>query len=176
MLRRALHEADLPSIRSPQALWSLLHHSSWTYPSWAELCSHYTLRDLAVPLLEARRHGLPGILIWNVRYLKSTTAHNNQIKLALLLRATANRVALLQETHWSDHEVGVWSSSFSGRTVVATPAYVGPGGGLGGGTAIIIPHDWEVMDSGTLVPGCASYAVIRQNGVSLESSYSFGGV
>ena len=110
LLRRTLQEADLPPVRSPQALWNLLHQSSWSFPSWAELCADYALRELAAPLLAARRHRLPGILIWNVRYLKNTTAHNNQIKLAILLKATANRVALLQETHWSDHEIGVWSS------------------------------------------------------------------
>ena len=166
LLRRALQEADLPAVRSPHSLWNLLHQTPWPHPTWAELCANRTLNDLAAPLLAARRHGLPGILIWNVRYLKSTTAHKNQIKLAILLKATSNRLALLQETHWSDHEIGVWSACFPGRTVIATPAYEGAGGGFGGGTAIIIPHDWEVLDSGTLVPGCANYAVVRQNGTN----------
>ena len=53
--------------------------------------------------------------------------------MAILTKATAHRAALLQETHWSPHDVGTWDAQFAGRRVLAAPAYTGPGGGLSGG-------------------------------------------
>ena len=78
-LRRALQEADLPPIRTPAALWSLLHNSTWFPSSWGDLCANFTMADVARPLLTARRQRPRGIFLWNLRYLKSTLSHNNHI-------------------------------------------------------------------------------------------------
>ena len=163
-LRRALQEAELPPIRSPAALWALLHDSPWLPTTWGELCADWTMADVARPLLLARRQRPPGIFIWNIRYLRSTLSHKNQIKMAILTKVTSQRAALLQETHWSAHDAGTWDAQFSGRRVLAAPAFQGPGGGLCGGVAIILPHDWEVLSHSILVPGCALQATVRTAG------------
>ena len=54
-------------------------------------------------------------------------AHKNHIKMATITHATAvGRVALLQETHWSDHDACIWATMFPARSLVAAPAVRGP--------------------------------------------------
>eukprot|EP00959_Pyramimonas_sp_CCMP1952_P080914 1690149-Pyramimonas_sp.AAC.1 len=93
---------------------------------------------------------------WNVRYLESTTAHENMIKHAFITRMTTDgRIGLIQETHWTEHEAAVWSTMFHARTLVASPAYIGPAGGRAGGVAILIPHGTTLLRAEDLVPGRA---------------------
>ena len=148
-LRAALLEADLPSIRCPGTLWSLLHDCPLPRGArWRDLCGHFVLDDLRRALAAARSSLLPSFLVWNVGYLRSTLAHKNQAKLATITKASAHgRIALLQETHWSDHDVGVWTTMFPARRVVATPGFIGPGGGWSGGVAIVLSHDYELVET-----------------------------
>eukprot|EP00959_Pyramimonas_sp_CCMP1952_P238258 4978903-Pyramimonas_sp.AAC.1 len=44
---------------------------------------------------------------------------------------------------------------FHARTLVASPAYIGPAGGCAGGVAMLIPHGTTPLHSEDLVPGCA---------------------
>eukprot|EP00959_Pyramimonas_sp_CCMP1952_P283104 5917564-Pyramimonas_sp.AAC.1 len=48
-----------------------------------------------------------------------------------------NRIALIQETHWSEHETEVRRAMLPARTVVASPGFLGPTGGLAGGVGIL---------------------------------------
>ena len=157
VLNRALQTAGLPAVQYPAALWALIHDTPYPHRcTWGQLCAGVTLDHLERPLAAARRVGLPKLLIWNVRYLRSTTAHKNQIKLATITHATAvGRVALLQETHWSDHDACVWATMFPARRLVAAPAVRGPGGGWSGGVAILLPDDYTFVSSRILVPGRA---------------------
>ena len=161
-LNRALAPHCSHTVRSPRSLWASLHASDWLLPTWDALCSSLRLRDLVDAL---NRHSqLPSLCLgsWNVRYLRSTTAHKNQIKHAILTQMTSKgRVGLLQETHWSEHEAAVWSTMFPARTLVASPAFVGPGGGLSGGVAILLPHGVTLVRSEELVPGCGIAATVR---------------
>eukprot|EP00959_Pyramimonas_sp_CCMP1952_P368471 7718272-Pyramimonas_sp.AAC.1 len=56
---------------------------------------------------------------------------------------------------------------FHARTLIASPAYIGPAGGRAGGVAILIPHGTTLVRSEDIVPGCAVAATIRRG----ESTY-----
>eukprot|EP00959_Pyramimonas_sp_CCMP1952_P117803 2462872-Pyramimonas_sp.AAC.1 len=73
-----------------------------------------------------------------------------------------NRIALAQGTHWSEHETEVWRTMFPARTLVASPVYLGPSGGLAGGVRILLPHGVALLEQQVIAPGCAIAAVVRQ--------------
>ena len=51
---------------------------------------------------------------------------------------------------------------FPVRHVIASPAYLGPGGGWSGGVAIIVPQDYDVVRTQVAVPGCVIAVTLRQ--------------
>eukprot|EP00959_Pyramimonas_sp_CCMP1952_P087410 1828863-Pyramimonas_sp.AAC.1 len=73
-----------------------------------------------------------------------------------------NRVGLAQETHWSEHETEVWRTMFPARTLVASPGYPGPAGGLAGGVGILLPRCVTLLGQGEIAQGCAIAAIVRQ--------------
>eukprot|EP00959_Pyramimonas_sp_CCMP1952_P060057 1254773-Pyramimonas_sp.AAC.1 len=70
-----------------------------------------------------------------------------------------NRIAIIQETHWSEHETGVWRTMFPARTLAASPGYLGPAGGLAGGVGISPPHGVALLEQQVIAQGCAVAAV-----------------
>eukprot|EP00959_Pyramimonas_sp_CCMP1952_P290808 6083269-Pyramimonas_sp.AAC.1 len=62
----------------------------WSNPTWADLCGAFFLRSLIDAISNATQAGSLKEGCWNVRYLKSTTAHNNMIKHAFLTQMTTN--------------------------------------------------------------------------------------
>eukprot|EP00959_Pyramimonas_sp_CCMP1952_P283891 5934332-Pyramimonas_sp.AAC.1 len=72
-----------------------------------------------------------------------------------------NRIGLVQETHWSEHETEVWRTTFPARTLVASPGYPGPAGGVAGGVCILLPSGVTLLEQEEIVQGCAIAAIVR---------------
>eukprot|EP00959_Pyramimonas_sp_CCMP1952_P174124 3638460-Pyramimonas_sp.AAC.1 len=162
-LNIALEERCHRSIRAPRSLWALLHRTPWAHPTWDDLRGTLSLEDAIRALSSTPHTSLPRFSYWSVRYLRSCTAGKNQVKHALLTRVTMNNsIALIPETHWSEHEAEVWKTMFRARTVVASPGFLGPPGGLAGGVGILLPHGTPLLDWQDMVPGCAVAAIVQQ--------------
>eukprot|EP00959_Pyramimonas_sp_CCMP1952_P448224 9385678-Pyramimonas_sp.AAC.1 len=50
---------------------------------------------------------------------------------------------------------------FPARTLVASPGYPGPTGGLAGGIGVLFPHGISFLEQQILVPGCAIAAIVQ---------------
>eukprot|EP00959_Pyramimonas_sp_CCMP1952_P169407 3538816-Pyramimonas_sp.AAC.1 len=62
---------------------------------------------------------------------------------------------------------------FPARTIVASPGFLGPAGGLAGGVGIILPHGSPLLEQQDMVPGCAIAAIVQQGErrIRLVSAY-----
>eukprot|EP00959_Pyramimonas_sp_CCMP1952_P065680 1371322-Pyramimonas_sp.AAC.1 len=62
---------------------------------------------------------------------------------------------------------------FPARTVVASPGFLGPTGGLARGVGILLPHGTPLLEQRDIVPGCAVAATVQQGDrrVRLASIY-----
>ena len=81
LLNHSLAGTGLPRIRSPAALWRLLHASSPPpLATWELLCQNFVLRDLVNPLRNFSRFSAPPLFCWNARHIRSIRTPNNQEK------------------------------------------------------------------------------------------------
>ena len=157
LLSRLFVGSGLPRIRSPAALWRLLHDSAPPpHATWDSLCQDFIVRDLVHPLRNFTRFAAPPLFTWNVRHLRSTRTPNNHEKRNVLFKATAReRAGLIQETHWTAQDARVWASLLQGRHVFAAPGRRTSGHGISGGVAIILSSHYTELQSTILVPSCA---------------------
>ena len=128
-------------IRSPGFLWTILHQTS--VPSgatWADLIAEHTPEDLPNALKGRSGTEGPGIASWNVRWLIGPHSVQNILKRQRIRRwLGAEKIILLQETHWETSGLAVWENLFPAATIIASEAANGAGG-----VAILVPPSVEV--------------------------------
>ena len=117
-------------------LWSLLHRSSIRPgATWEHLVGRFSMGDLVAAISRGRHDAPFTIVVWNVNWLKDLTSEQVRSKRNCIRRwLDQGRVVLLQETHWDDCDVGIWSNHLGGAHVAASAAVAGHGG-----VAIISP-------------------------------------
>ena len=123
-------------IRSPAALWALLHGGSIPAGStWGRLVAGQTVDSLIQALGRERQCAPFGIVSWNVNWLRSTDGGQSDSKRNCVRRwLDKGKAVLLQETHWNATDVGVWTSHLPAARVLASPAVQDRGG-----VAIVLP-------------------------------------
>ena len=94
--------------------------------TWGALCGVTTTRQLLDAHRAAAASRPPALLTWNTRWLVDHSTSRNDEKRGLLHRLTKQRVALLQETHWSHADVRSWASQLANRQLVRRPRHFWP--------------------------------------------------
>ena len=160
-------------VRSPSALWLATGRRSpcpGACPAgttWGDLCDGYTVGQVAAALAATGTGGAPRVCSWNARWLVDAQSDTNAAKRAFICgRLAEGKVVLLQETHWSAADIGIWSGLFPGTEVAASAARVGPGGGPQGGVAILVPAHLHIVQWTVIEPACAVEAHLAPNGCS----------
>ena len=151
-------------VSSPTALWQLLHDTSLPPRlTWGAMATHTSLDTLLARLALRRNAQRPRLLCWNLRRLVNPEPQVAKQKLATLLSSLrAGNIVLLQETHWSLHDLRVWSSRLEATEVHSTCGVPGPRQGLAGGVAILVPPIYNTISTRILCPGYAVEVVVAR--------------
>merc|ERR1712155_447050 len=94
------------------------------------------------------------IATWNIRWLVSPHTEQATAKRGVVRQwLDAGHVSLLQETHWDQADIAIWTTPFPAATLAAAPAVPGPRGGPCGGVATLLPCGFTLLQSDIVVPG-----------------------
>ena len=96
---------------------------------------------------------------WNLNSLQAPCSTQGY-KCAILSRYLKRGPVCIQETKWSDSDIVSFSTKWPGVIVVATPA-AGIRNHAKGGTAILLPPGYALVEQKTLVPASVNAAKVR---------------
>ena len=137
------------SISFWRCLWRVLHCTlPPTHISWEELCGQFTLQDFPLGSQTNGQKSIAGLVSWNVGWMVAAQTRENAAKKATVIRwLTPGFIACLQELHWDDVSMGIWSSQFNSVTVISSVAGVANSQGrVPRVVAVVVPHEYEVMN------------------------------
>ena len=168
----SLHQVAILFHRDADELYQQLSHGVLALPQT-------TLQEVGHYILEYRkaiRQDLPFRLkrlhVWNVSGW-TPTVKGSDAKMRLVKRLLRTGPVLMQETRWYAETHQVLFHNIPGIQLAHTQGIVTDKGGTSGGTAILIPPEWNLDRTEVILPGRIVMAVVqdRYSTIGIPSVY-----